>query len=89
MITQLELNLLAYIDNDCFGDRLTDDIWFWPSEIAKALGVTTQGVGGVVTSLQGKGLITVYIDGSDSTIGMTEAGADAYVAARPNHKKPR
>jgi DNA-binding MarR family transcriptional regulator len=94
-LTNLELDVLTYIDQSEYGDTLRDDVWFWAADMAADLNITAKAVGGVVTSLQEKGLVRVNIVtaaerrlGDESTIGMTEAGEAAYVAAYPDHKKP-
>jgi DNA-binding MarR family transcriptional regulator len=94
-LTTLELQVLEAIDQSEYGDNLCDAIWFWAGDMAADLGITAKAVGGVVTSLQEKGFVHVYIAtarerrmGEDSTINMTEAGIKAYVAAKPDHKKP-
>jgi secreted Zn-dependent insulinase-like peptidase len=85
-ITPKELDMLFSIaesEYNSSGD-VTDDVWF-------DYIVTSQSLGGVVTSLQKKGLVEVkmihIMDSdnrvagiSDSTIHLTDAGADAYRA---------
>lgn len=80
-LTTLETAVLKLIDDSEYGDFLCDSVWFWPSEMSAALKISAQAFGGVVTSLQDKGLVKVFIDRprSDSTITMTEAGIVAYI----------
>lgn len=93
-LTNLELDVLTYIDQSEYGDTLRDDVWFWAADMAADLNITAKGLVRVVTSLQAKGLVRVNIvtaaerrRGDESTIGMTVAGEAAYVAAYPAHKK--
>ena len=87
-LTTLEIAVLAEIDNSEYGEWLCDLVWFWAEDMARSIGISAKAVGGVVTSLQEKGLVKVYIAsarerrmGDESTIGMTEAGIEAYIAA--------
>ncbi len=93
-LTNLELQVLECIDQSEYGDTLRDDIWFWAADMAADIGISAKALGGVVTSLQEKGFVRVNIvtaaerrRGDESTICMTEAGMNAYVAAKPDHKK--
>ncbi len=64
------------------------NVWFWPDEMAKELGITEHALGGVVASLVNAGLVEVHIVSKkdkkryndESTIAFTQAGFDAWQA---------
>lgn len=87
-LTDLEVKVLAEIDGSDYGEWLHDLVWFWADDMARSIGISAKAVGGVVTSLQEKGMVRVHIAsarerkmGDESTIGMTAAGIEAYIAA--------
>ncbi len=95
-LTTLELAVLKSIDNSDYGDLLRDAVWFWAKEMAAEIGISAMALGGVVSSLQEKGMVHVYIAdararkmGDDSTINMSAAGVDAYIAAVGETRKRR
>lgn len=82
-LTDKELEVLKAIDNDCYGDNILDAVWTW--SVADSLSMAAASFPGVVASLSKKGFVTSYHDvhagaEDDSTLAMTEAGFDAYVA---------
>lgn len=64
--------------------------WFWAKELASECALSEQQLGGVITSLTEAGLIGVDIvskaqhnkTGDDSSVWFTQAGWDAWIAAR-------
>jgi hypothetical protein len=98
-MTDLEfaaLNLFAYCEmNQINGSRPEShkDVhtYLWADQRAAALGITEQAFGGVLTSLQSKGLITVSApspDDKDSGVSFTEQGYAAWDAAAKAKKAP-
>lgn len=65
--------------------------WLFADEWAKDLGLTGQQIGGVLTSLENAGYISMYKDtqrkganeADESTLNWTEAGFAAWLAAKP------
>jgi hypothetical protein len=78
-ITKNELEVLTAIDQSCYGEWLQDDVWTW--DVADSVSVSGKAFSGVVSSLVQKGLVYVGGSGEDASIGMTDAGAAAYVNA--------
>lgn len=92
MMTNLETRYMSLIAtcemnaNNGAEPKVADDVntYTWPEERAADLGITERALGGVMTSLQNKGLIWVSIDPSDpddNGVGFTEEGFDAWRAA--------
>lgn len=88
-LTQNEITLLNSIAR-CEMNRINggvpecaDDVntYIWAEERAGELGISEKAVGGVMSSLQNKGLIWVCVDRKDpddSGIGFTETGFVAW-----------
>lgn len=83
-LTDLEtkaLTALVYEGLGCMGGDVASDLLednmacMFPKEVAKALGISLQAVGGVMASLQQKGL-TMWDEISDGRMGywLTDAG---------------
>jgi len=88
-LTALELSALTALVNEglgCMGGETASDLrddnmaCMFPKEVASALGINLQAVGGVMASLQQKGL-TLWDEISDGRDGywLTDAGIDAAV----------
>jgi hypothetical protein len=90
-ITDLEMKLMNNIArcemnqiNGAVPESAHDvNTYIWPDERSADLGISEQAFGGVMTSLQRKGLIWVCIDShdlDDSGMGFEAAGFDAWNA---------
>lgn len=78
-LTSNEYSVLKAIDTSEYGEYLQDDVWTWSAaDYAEPSG---KAFSGTVSSLVQKGLVYVSGYGEDATIGMRDAGVDAYVAA--------
>jgi len=78
-ITDNELAVLTAIDASEYGDNIHDAIWAW--SIAQNCPLKATSIGGIVASLQKKGLVTTTDVGTrDAATAMTELGAREYVA---------
>ena len=76
-ITQNEFALLRAIDDSEFGETLTDGTWSF--SIADNSSLKPTSVGGIVTSLKRKGLVSVGGSGTDDAhVAMTLRGAELY-----------
>ena len=90
-MTNLEINLMNLIAR-CEMNQINggvpesaDDVntYIWADERGAEMGISEKAVGGVMSSLQAKGLIWVCIDRADpddSGMGFTEAGFAAWSA---------
>lgn len=80
-LTANEIAVLKAIDNSEYGDNLHDEIWTF--SVADNCSLKPRSLPGIVSSLSKKKLVSCCgaYDGDDATIGMTDAGIAAYVAA--------
>lgn len=79
-ITEKELEVLKGIDDNEFGDGLSDAIW--TASLSDDVDMDKKSFSGVVSSLTKKGLVggeLVERVGSEATIYMTQEGIDAYI----------
>ena len=76
-LTALEHNVLECIDHNEYGDSLCDNVWTF--SVAGYFGGEPNQLSGVVSSLIKKGFINATDTGDDASIGMTDAGAAAYL----------
>jgi hypothetical protein len=82
-LTHLELSVLRAIDNSEYGsDSLTSPTWtFSVTDNMQADGATPKQLPGVISSLSKKGLVSICDEPGEESIGMTDAGAAAYILA--------
>lgn len=82
-LTALELAVLKAIDESEYGGDLTDLIWTFSVDDHLPASIKSTSIPGIVSSLVKKGLVvsSPAFMGDDATIGMTSAGAEAYIAA--------
>ena len=81
-ITDKEYAVMKAIDNSEYGDELTDHIWSWSvwDNIDTDIVTAATSVGGIVASLEKKGLVSTSLDsGDDASLGLTEEGADVLI----------
>lgn len=79
-IARCEMNQINGAVPECAEDVNT---YIWADERAPNMGISEKAFGGVMSSLQNKGLIWVCIEKSDpdeSGMGFTEAGFEAWSA---------
>jgi len=78
ILTANQISVITSIATSDFHDGrpvANDQVWFWADEMAKAAGISKMAVGGVISSLQKLKLIGICMDGNDSTVWLTDAGA--------------
>ena len=86
-LTMLELAVLKALDDSEYGDALTDGVWTFSVQDHMPAGVPARSLGGIVASLTKKGCVVACDHGRDAYIAMTNAGAQAYLAANPTARK--
>jgi len=81
-LTHLELSVLRAIDCSEYGEDIADDVWtFSITDNMAADGATPKQLPGVISSLSKKGLVRICDVPGEETVGVTKAGAAAYIAA--------
>lgn len=86
-LTAKEFEALKAIDESEYGDDLLDSVWSFT--IVDNSTLNTRSVGGVVASLVKKGFVKCDTGSGDdeASVGMTHAGAKAYIARNGGSKK--
>ena len=77
------------IDDSEYGGWLEDEIWTFSvwDNVDKTM-VNRKALSGIISSLNKKGYVVSEECGKESTIGMTKAGAKAYLKQAENPSKP-
>ena len=88
-LTKKELAVLKAIDRSEYGDQLTDTIWTFSifynisDEEIRSEGITERSLGGIIASLNNKGLVRSHkgCEPNEDTVTITDAGAKVYIDA--------
>jgi hypothetical protein len=76
-LTENEVSVMIGVRNNHFSD-IIDSGWDWAFGVGDASGLSEKVYRGVFASLVKKGLIKIDKDGSNSTLGLTDAGRKLY-----------